>query len=80
MELRRVGTIPTAVQVNVWVIGGRIPAQSAWQTTVLASSSWQQLCTVAATQDSGHTELFGELIMKTSNVSVDVDQVTWTEK
>ena len=76
MQLRVGGTTPATVQLVVWLRGGTIPQQSAQQTTTLTSSSWQPLCTFAYTQVSGHTQLYGQLIMQTSNVNVDVDQVT----
>jgi hypothetical protein len=79
MELRVPGAIAVNVQLAVWELGGTIPQQSAAQDTVLTSSTWQQLCTVAYTQDSGHAGLHGELTLRTSNVKVDVDEVTWTE-
>jgi hypothetical protein len=80
MELSLAGAIPATVQLAVWEMGGTIPPQSAWQDAILTSSTWQQLCTVAYTPDSGHGGLHGELTLRTSNVKVDVDEVTWTEK
>jgi hypothetical protein len=76
MELQGTG-VPARVQLNVALRGGQ--AESGQQETILTSSRWQQVCAVAHARAPGHTQLYGQLFLKTRNVSIDVGQVMWTE-